>query len=186
MPHHEVFSRFWRYSGEVPAGYQVDFLGTLISDKFDAGLQGVSPYPDGTTVQNVSYPQLDEEYFEWIDLLESVVAASGSYTMIELGAGYGRWALRAAFAAQRYNPDLRCHIIAVEAEPTVYGWLKEHFAHNGLKPRWHTLLHKPLAGIPQPSLDSLDASTLRDVHFQHRGEDLEFFEAGTQQGVKRR
>jgi FkbM family methyltransferase len=148
MPHHEVFSRFWRYSGEVPAGYQVDFLGTLISDKFDAGLQGVSPYPEGTTVQNVSYPQLDEEYFEWIDLLESVVAASGSYTMIELGAGYGRWAVRAAYAAQQYDPKLRCDVIAVEAEPTVYGWMREHFRNNGIKPRRHTLLHGAVTDEP--------------------------------------
>jgi len=141
MRHHEVFSRFWRYSGEVPAGYQVDFLGTQISDKFDLGLQGVSPYPEARQSQNVPYPQLDEEYFEWIDLLESVVAASGSYTMIELGAGYGRWAVRAAYAAQQYDPKLHCRVIAVEAEPTVFGWMREHFRHNGLKPRRHTLLH---------------------------------------------
>jgi FkbM family methyltransferase len=80
--------------------------------------------------------------------MESVVAAKGTYTMIELGAGFGRWALRAAFAARQYNPKLRCHVIAVEAEPTVYGWLKEHFAHNGLKPRWHTLLHAAVTSQP--------------------------------------
>jgi len=148
MQHHEVFSRFRRYSGAVPAGFRVDFLGTMESDKFNTGLLGVSPYPDGTTVQKVPYPQPSEEYFEWIDLLESVVAASGSYTMIELGAGYGRWAVRAAFAAQRYNPKLRCHLIAVEPEPTVYRWLKEHFLHNGLKLREHTLLHAAVADEP--------------------------------------
>lgn len=68
--------------------------------------------------------------------------------MIELGAGYGRWAVRAAFAAQQYNPKLRCHVIAVEAEPTVYGWLKEHFLHNGLKPRQHTLIHAAVTDQP--------------------------------------
>jgi FkbM family methyltransferase len=148
MQHHEVFSRFRRYSGKVPAGYQVDFLGTLISDKFNPGLRGVSPYPDGTTVQEVRYPLPDEEYFEWIDLLESVVAASGSYTMIELGAGFGRWAVRAAYAAQRYNPKLRCRVIAVEAEPTVYGWMREHFLNNGIKPSRHTLLHAAVTDEP--------------------------------------
>jgi len=148
MQHHEVFSRFRRYSGEIPPGYHVDFLGTQISHKFIAGQPGVISCPDRRIVQDFPYPEPDEEYFEWIDLLESVVAAKGSYTMIELGAGYGRWALRAAFAARQYNPKLRCHVIAVEAEPTVYGWLKEHFAHNGLKPRWHTLLHAAVTDQP--------------------------------------
>jgi FkbM family methyltransferase len=148
MQHHEVFSRFQQYSGEIPPGYQVDFLGTQISQKFIAGQPGVIPCPDRRTIQDFPYPEPDEEYFEWIDLLESVVVAKGTYTMIDLGAGYGRWAVRAAFAARHYNPKLRCHVIAVEAEPTVYGWLKEHFAHNGLKPRWHTLLHAAVTDQP--------------------------------------
>jgi FkbM family methyltransferase len=148
MQHHEVFSRFRQYSGPVPAGYHVDFLGAQVSHKFIAGQQGNRPCPQDRTVQDVPYPEPDEEYFEWIDLLESVVAAKGTYTMIELGAGYGRWALRAAFAAQRYDPRLRCHVVAVEAEPTVYGWLKEHFQHNGLKPRWHSLIHAAVTDEP--------------------------------------
>src|SRR5450631_2158731 len=83
MQHHQVFSRFRQYSGAVPAGYHVDFLGSQVNHKFIAGQKGSSPFPQGRTVQDVSYPAPDEEYFEWIDLLESVVAASGVYTMIE-------------------------------------------------------------------------------------------------------
>jgi FkbM family methyltransferase len=148
MQHHEVFSRFRRYTGDIPPDYQADFLGTQISDKFISGQSGFVPNPLSRRVQDFPYPQPDEEYFEWIDLLESVVAASRSYTMIDLGAGYGRWAVRAAFAAKQYNPELRCHLIAVEAEPAVYGWMKEHFLHNGIKPRWHTLLHGAVTEKP--------------------------------------
>ena len=92
IQHHEVFSRFRRYSGKIPPGYEMDFLGTQSNHEFMSGLRGVGPCPQGGTAQGFPYPPLDEEYFEWIDLLESVVAAEGSYTMIELGAGYGRWA----------------------------------------------------------------------------------------------
>jgi FkbM family methyltransferase len=148
MQHHEVFARFRQYSGAVPRGYHTDFLGTEISYEFISGLPGSGPCPDSRTVQDHPYPQFDEEYFEWIDLLESVVAASKSYTMIELGAGFGRWAVRAVFAARQYNPKLRCRVIAVEAEPTVYGWMKLHFRHNGIKPRWHTLLHAAVTDQP--------------------------------------
>jgi FkbM family methyltransferase len=148
MQHHEVFSRFRQYCGEVPSGYYVDFLGTQISYKFVAGQPGVDSRGASWIAQNYPYPPIDEDYFEWIDLLESVVAASGSYTMIDLGAGFGRWSVRAAFAAMQYNPELRCRVIAVEAEPTVYGWMKEHFLHNGIKPRRHTLLHGAVTEKP--------------------------------------
>ncbi len=107
MEHHPVFSRFRQFSGVVPAGYHIDFVGSQISHKFIAG-QGFASYPECRTVENYSYPMFDEEYFEWIDLLESVVAASKNYTMIELGSGYGRWVVRAALAAQQYDPKLSC------------------------------------------------------------------------------
>jgi len=150
MPHHEVFSRFRQWSGEIPEGYHADFLGTQARHEFTAGLREDVPVPcpPRRTIQDYPYPLLDEDYFEWIDLLESVVAAQGSYTMLDLGAGFGKWAVRAAFAARQYNPKLRCRVIAVEAEPTVYGWMREHFRHNGLKPRWHTLLHAAVTGEP--------------------------------------
>jgi len=150
MQHHEVFSRFRQYSGEIPQGYHADFLGTQAQHEFTSGLRDdvPVPYPLRRTYQNYPYPRVDEDYFEWIDLLESVVAASGSYTMLDLGAGFGKWAVRAAFAARQYNPKLRCHVIAVEAEPTVYDWMRKHFRHNGIKPRWHTLLHAAVADEP--------------------------------------
>jgi len=58
--------------------------------------------------------------------------------------------VRAIFAAHQYNPGLRTHVIAVEAEPAMFGWMKEHFRNNGLKPRWHTLLHGAVSEAPGP------------------------------------
>ena len=148
--HHKVFSRFRQYSGETLQGYHTDFLGTQAQHEFTSGLREdvPVPYPQRRTYQNHPYPVLNEDYFEWIDLLESVVAASGSYTMLDLGAGFGKWVVRALYAARQYNPNLRCHAIAVEAEPTVYGWMRKHFLHNGIKPRRHTLLHAAVADEP--------------------------------------
>jgi FkbM family methyltransferase len=95
-----------------------------------------------------SYPPVDEEYFEWIDLLESVVSARKSYTMIELGAGYGRWAVRAAFAAQRYNQKLPYRLIAVEAEPAHFEWMRLHFSDNRIDPGKHSLIHGAVSDTP--------------------------------------
>ena len=88
--HHPVLSCFTPFSGEVPADYHFDFLGTRIRHRFIAGFS----QRWGARTVEYSCPTIDNEYFEWIDLLESVVAARGSYTMMELGAGFGRWAVR--------------------------------------------------------------------------------------------
>ncbi len=80
-----------------------------------------------------------EDYFEWIDLLESIMAAKGQYTMIELGAGYGRWAVRAT-AALRQLRNLPFHVVAVEGEPRHYRWLQQHMSDNGIRPPASTLV----------------------------------------------
>ena len=113
MPHHPVLSCFKPFSGEVPADYHFDFLGTRIRHQF---VTGFYQRPDARKVEYTT-PIFDEEHFEWVDLLESVVAAKGSYTMMELGAGFGRWSVRAAFAVEQYHNNLPYHLIAAEAEP---------------------------------------------------------------------
>jgi FkbM family methyltransferase len=94
------------------------------------------------------YPQCNEEYLEWIDLLESVVTAKGSFTMIELGAGIGRWAVRAAFAVEQYHRALPYRLIAVEAEPTHFEWMRLHFLDNGIDPSKHLLMNAALTETP--------------------------------------
>jgi FkbM family methyltransferase len=144
MPdHHPVFSHFKPFWMEFPGGYAVDLLGTKIRGEFGAGL---TVYPAGRNV--TPNATCDEEYFEWIDLLESVVAARGSYTMIELGAGFGRWALRAAFAVKQHHHPMPCRLIAVEAEPVVYQWMHLHFNDNGIDPTRHCLIHGAICEVP--------------------------------------
>ena len=145
MPaHHRIFSRFRAFYGQVPAYCQPDFLGTMRRLQFVKDIH-CSPVP---TLQQIGPPEFDEEYFEWIDLLESVAAARGSYTMLDLGAGHGRWAVRAAFAVRQYWGLLPHHLIAVEAEPTVFGWMPLHFRDNGIDPALHTLIHAAVTPTP--------------------------------------
>jgi FkbM family methyltransferase len=100
------------------------------------------------SIRIAPYPAFNEEYFEWIDLLESVVAARKSFTMIELGAGTGRWAVRAAYAVRHYNQKLPFRLIAVEAEPTHFEWMHLHFTDNGIDPNQHSLIHAALSDTP--------------------------------------
>ena len=91
--HHPVFSNFAPYAGSIEQGFQIDFVGAKTRCEFQSGAVVMPTH----TVQT-QYAPIDEEYFEWIDILESVISAKQSYTIIELGAGYGRWAVRAACA----------------------------------------------------------------------------------------
>ena len=77
------------------------------------------------------YPPFDEEYFEWIDLLEAVAFAKDRFSMVELGAGWGRWSARAAAACLQRG--LPCHLVAVEAEPTHFKWMLQNFEDNGIR-----------------------------------------------------
>lgn len=137
--HHPVFGRFEPFNGFVPSGYYTDFLGVMTRNVFigDAA-RGVKSRGPGHVL--TEYPAHDEEYFEWINLLESVLDAQQQFTMVELGAGWGRWLVRAAAAARQRRSDLAIRLIGVEAEPTHFEWMRQHFRDNGLDLEQHELI----------------------------------------------
>jgi len=134
IEHHPIFSKFQPYCGNVEDGFNVDFIGAKSRCEFIAGATS-----QAAAEVRTQYPPIDDEYFEWVDVLQSVVSAKGIYTMIELGAGYGRWAVRASCALRQYRGG-RFHLIAVEPEPTHFRWLQRHFLDNGIEPSEHTLV----------------------------------------------
>ena len=129
---HPAFDRLPIYTGEAESGFETDFLGIRTRCEYSAGAI-ITAMPVQTTVDP------HEDYFEWIDLLESILAAKGQYTMLELGAGYGRWAVRAA-AAVRQLRGLPFHLVAVEGEPRHYRWLQQHMSDNHIHPPACTLI----------------------------------------------
>ena len=67
-------------------GMTANWLGTVTRSLYNNG----NSAPTGK-ILTPYIPSVGEEYFEWIDLLESVLAADDKFTMVELGAGWGRW-----------------------------------------------------------------------------------------------
>ena len=103
--------------------------------KFAPDSSLVIPSEPATTAERIAAsrpgPPLNEEYFEWIDLFDSLQSARDRYVMIELGAGYGRWGIcagRLAKALAIRDVDLRF----VEAEPQHAAWAREGILANGL------------------------------------------------------
>jgi FkbM family methyltransferase len=78
-------------------------------------------------------------------LLEAVAEARGEFTMAALGAGWGRWLVAAAFAARQIE-SLRIRLIGVEAEPTHFQWMLEHFRDNQIDPKDHDLIEAAVSG----------------------------------------
>ena len=130
--HHKIFDALTVYTGKLEPGFEIDFLGIRTRCEFSAG--GI------ITAMPVHTPaDPHEDYFEWIDLLESIMAAKDRYTMMELGAGYGRWSVRAAAALHQLR-GLPFHLVAVEAEPRHYRWLEQHMSDNRIAPDARTLI----------------------------------------------
>ena len=139
--HHPIFDHFERFKGFVPPGYHTDLLGVMTRNAFTIGMnvENAGKSPDPIYVET-DYPTVDEEYLEWVDLLESVLDAQQQFTMVELGAGFGRWLVRGATAVRRQRGDLPIRLVGVEAEPTHLEWLKQHFNDNDVDPAQHELI----------------------------------------------
>lgn len=156
-PHHPVFSAFDRFEGRADGRFHYDFLGVRTDPAWWEGMSAPRPGPI-----RVGYPQPGEQYYEWIFMLETVLACRNAerLTVIELGAGFGPWLVRAHHAFRRFSRS-PVRLIGVEGDEDHYRWMRRHLENNGLDPDEHTLIHACASdheGVV-PFLDSEDPST---------------------------
>lgn len=90
-------------------------------------------------------PSFSEDYYDWLDLFDAVADSDRPFTMVELGAGYGRWLVHGANLAAKLGRPLGL-LVGCEAEPTHYQWMMEHFRDNGYAPEHHRLRECAIAG----------------------------------------
>jgi FkbM family methyltransferase len=162
--HHPIFSKFQPFhpirNAEGNRAWALDWTGVNYRHYYNYALHfntggeniarpmdyletlPVKPIPRLATTDEASvcFPKFNEEYFEWIDVCEAVAAAQGSFTIVELGAGFGRWIVSAVGALRKLKPDMPYHLVAVEAEPTHFEWIATHLNDNGIDPAKHRLL----------------------------------------------
>src|SRR5262245_22328649 len=104
--------------------------------------------PNETFFGDDFLPALAEPYFEWIAVLEAVVAAGPRFVMVELGSGYGSWMVRAAAALRQVRPATDIALVGVEPDARHYRWMHQHLTDNGLPPRRHHLIQGAVAERP--------------------------------------
>lgn len=84
----------------------------------------------------------DEDYLSWVDLLEALNGiVDRSFTVVELGAGYGCWMLSAGCLLRLHHPEVAPHLIGVEAEPKHFRFMEQAFRDNGFEPEQHRLVN---------------------------------------------
>lgn len=147
-PHHAIFEAFERSAPLDDATHHVNFMGARIAHEFERDLIVHNPRFDPQIAaglmasgrsarydRDATYPlRNSEDYFEWIDLLTAIERSGAQFTMIELGAGYGRWIANAAAALNRRKSStpLSRKLIALEASKVRFEMMVRNCADNGI------------------------------------------------------
>ena len=132
----QILDAFAREDLSPTPGYVTDFMGcktrtSILYDdarKYDNKVWA-PPIPGSVALETA----------EWIGLLKAVLTAKGSFTAMELGAGWGPVLVAAAYAARtRGIPAI--FLCGVEPDPGRFALMQQHLRDNGLDPAEHALI----------------------------------------------
>lgn len=143
MKHHPIFNDFSREKCVGTGHHIFDFLGVATDVAFKKGLEKFSL--ESGKITTPQYPPVNEHYFDWIALLLRVKAASGTFRMAELGAGWAPWLVRGAFAVRQQPAINNVELLGVEADETHFRWVNKHISDNDLNPECFHILHGAIA-----------------------------------------
>lgn len=160
--HDPIFERFHRRVALNSDSVRINFMGAESLPEWDVVrpdlLRGVE-FSSGAAANTDYYPpKLSGDYYEWISLLESIYAAMGTFNMIDLGAGYGRWGLNAvcAISALKDKRDLTAQVTCVEPSTARFKWMRNAFAMNSKHCVDYRLIHGAIVVEDTPAEIALD------------------------------
>src|SRR5579864_9238733 len=108
----DAFGNIKPWSGFVPKGYLVDFLGSLTDARFRVPF-GIDPAAVGGGDIKTRLPVIGdgEGWFEAVNWVEAAREARQQFVMITLGACYGVQAIGSYRVLQLINP-MPCKLVA--------------------------------------------------------------------------
>jgi len=141
------------WSGEVPEGFLVDFLGALTDVNFRLDF-GATPEMARRRHAETVLPDIGEghnaEYwFEVVNWIAAAREARDKFVMITLGACYGGPAVGAYKVVQQLNP-MPCRMVMVEPEPSNCEWIMRHLRDNGIDPDHHWIVPMAISDSTDP------------------------------------
>src|ERR1700687_678242 len=137
----------------IPPGFLISGIGQVFRVDHDETTRAAAElWANKRGAPSLPWSWLHEEIYEWIALAEAARAANEKFTMVELGAGFGRWIVAGSLLARQFHPNIELKLIGVEADPIHFRWMREHFIDNGLDPDCHILVEAAIdvsSGIAQ-------------------------------------
>jgi FkbM family methyltransferase len=131
-----VFAPFRAEGLSGEPGFVTNFMGGRLRVAFVSGLEPLSGAVEGPPIPGNCHG----DALEWLGTLRAVLEADGSFTALELGAGWGPWcAIAHRGARTRGIADIR--VVAVEGEAGHIGFIREHFRDNGVPDGQARVLH---------------------------------------------
>jgi hypothetical protein len=137
MADHPIFKQYDLEAERDEDGFNISIIGAKTPHEYEIPASPTM-WSSGRSACKSDIPHLpprnSEDYYEWIDLLEAIDAADGRFSMIEIGAGYGRWIVNGYLAAARHKSGkkLDVKIAAVEVDHRHIGWIADHCRVNGV------------------------------------------------------
>jgi FkbM family methyltransferase len=130
----------------IESGYVIDCLGGRTNRKYISMSDEDWARHSFGGMLDAFAPSFSEDYYDWLDLLDAVAGSSRPFTMVELGAGYGRWLVHGANLCKKLGRSLGL-LVGCEAEPTHFDWMKQHLRDNGYSPDLHRLCDVAVAEV---------------------------------------
>ncbi len=115
-------------------GYLVNFLGVAVPVRTMAHLRGRSGELDPVPIPANYHADMSE----WAAALRPVGLAEGTFTMVELGCGWGCWMNNTGVAAKARG--LAVHLVGVEGDEKHLDLARETLAVNGIGPGEYELM----------------------------------------------
>jgi hypothetical protein len=147
----DVFREIKPWSGVVPAGFTMDFLGIRMRKSFREPWGHDPRFVDGEYLE-LSRPTLEDLDF-WFEAADWILAAREArerFVMVTLGALHGYQAVGSFRTLQVLNP-LPCKLVAVEPIPENMDRVRLHMRDNGIDPDEHWLLQTVISDRNEPA-----------------------------------
>jgi FkbM family methyltransferase len=132
----DVFDPFRNVPRSPEEGFIVNFLGVRTrAESLAEGQRDMAGQ-----VLDIPVPcDYHAEAVEYVGLLKTVLSAEGSYSIMELGAGWGPFLVDAG-AAARLLGITDIHMMGVESDPGHMESMRQHLLDNGFNPDEHRMV----------------------------------------------
>eukprot|EP00961_Rhodomonas_salina_P254980 3446065-Rhodomonas_salina.2 len=161
LAHAGVFHRFRPWYGASEDGYIIDWLGVRTRSAWDCFWSSsyfkyqlsrrkeckLQPeLAQSGDLEHLGFmPMADDEYFQWVVMLQSVVKSQGRpYVVVELGASFGTWGVRALAAYRQLFPRGSSHFVGIESSVDRVRQMHHHVLANNIAN--FSLLHGYVTG----------------------------------------